>query len=190
MYLKPRAKPEAARAAVAGFGLIEVMISLVIIAVGLLGIEKMEALAYASTGIASGRAIAAIEAESLAAEMHANRAFWAAGAAPAYFYVSGVTVTDPTSTVNVAGAACSTASGATNPAACTPAIMAAFDVEQWAAALQALLPNDGAYVTCTTSVITPVNCTITVSWAENNVSINAQGTIAQNSPSYTLYVEP
>jgi type IV pilus assembly protein PilV len=185
MYLKP----QALRAAAAGFGLIEVMVSLVIIAVGLLGIEKMEALAYASTGVASGRAIAAIEAESLAAEMHANRAFWAAGAAPAYFYVSGVTVTDPTNTVNVA-AACSTATGSANPAACTPAAMAAFDVAQWAAALQALLPNDGAYVTCTTSVIAPVNCTITVSWAENNVSINAQGTIAQNSPSYTLYVEP
>lgn len=186
MHLKPRS----ARAAAAGFGLIEVLISLVIIAVGLLGIEKMEALAYASTGIASGRAIAAIEAESLAAEMHANRAFWAAGVAPAYFYVSGTTVTDPTNTVNTAGAACSTASGATNPAACAPATMAAFDVQQWAGALQALLPNDGAYVTCTTSVIAPVNCTITVSWAENNMSINSQGTIAQNSPTYTLYVEP
>jgi len=186
MYLKP----QALRAAAAGFGLIEVMVSLVIIAVGLLGIEKMEALAYASTGVASGRAIAAIEAESLAAEMHANRAFWAAGVAPAYFYVSGLTVTDPTGVVNATPVTCSTATGSANPAGCAPATMAAFDVQQWAAALQALLPNDGAYVTCTTSVITPVNCTITVSWAENNVSINAQGTIAQNSPSYTLYVEP
>ena len=40
-----------------GFSLIEVMVALIIVSVGLLGIAKMQALAYASTGIAGKRSL-------------------------------------------------------------------------------------------------------------------------------------
>ena len=43
-----------------GFSLLEVMVALVIISIGLLGVAKMQALAYASTSTASSRSLAAI----------------------------------------------------------------------------------------------------------------------------------
>jgi prepilin-type N-terminal cleavage/methylation domain-containing protein len=63
---------------VRGFSLIEVLVALIVVSVGLLGIAKMQAVAYSSTGVASKRSLAAIEAASLASSMHANRAYWAA----------------------------------------------------------------------------------------------------------------
>ena len=71
-----------------GFSLVEVMVALVICAVGLLGLAKMESLALSSTSVANSRSLAAIEASSLAAAMHANPGYWAAGKAPATTVVS------------------------------------------------------------------------------------------------------
>src|ERR1700678_4179404 len=59
-----------------GFSLVEVMVALVVCCVGLLGLAKMEALSISSTGIAGARSLAAIEASSLAAAMHADRGYW------------------------------------------------------------------------------------------------------------------
>src|ERR1700727_3977341 len=53
-----------------GFSLMEVIVALVVSPVGLLGLAKMEALAMSSTGVASSRSLAAIEASSLAAATH------------------------------------------------------------------------------------------------------------------------
>jgi len=64
-----------------GFSLMEVMVALVVSTVGLLGLAKMEALALSSTSVAGSRSLAAIEASSLAAAMHANPGYWAAGVA-------------------------------------------------------------------------------------------------------------
>jgi type IV pilus assembly protein PilV len=175
-----------------GFGLIEVLIALVVMSIGLLGIAKMEGLALASTGVASMRSLAAIEASSLASAMHANTAYWAAGLAPASFTVSatatGPSISDPTL---AAAADCTSASGGAQPY-CTPARTAGYDVQQWGAALQALLPNYQATVNCSTVVGTPVTCTIQIAWAEKTVAINAQSVNgpAMQAPTYTLYVQP
>lgn len=174
----------------AGFGLIEVMVSLIVIAIGLLGIAKMEGLAYASTGIASSRSLAAIEAESLGAVMHADRAYWASGLASGSFTVSNTAITNLTSTTILTTAVtCTTTT--TTPPQCTPAQLAAWDVQQWQAALNNLLPNYLATVSCTTPVTDAVNCTIQISWSEVNVAINSQGQGAIGAgPSYTLNVQP
>ena len=66
------------QANIRGFSLVEVMVALVICSIGLLGLAKLEALALSSTGVASGRALASLEASSLAAAMHANPGYWAA----------------------------------------------------------------------------------------------------------------
>ena len=60
-----------------------------------LGLANMEALAMSSTGVASPRSLAAIEASSLAAAMHANPGYWQAGVAPPSSLISS-TATDPT----------------------------------------------------------------------------------------------
>jgi hypothetical protein len=115
----------------------------------------------------------------MAAAMHANRAYWGNSGAP---NVTTVTVTSaaPITPACTAIGACT-----------TPLQVANYDVQQWAAALKAVLPNFLGTITCTTSTL-PINCTITIQWAEVGVAINAaQNNIANLAvPTYTVYVEP
>src|ERR1700678_1427642 len=62
-----------AHARAGGFTLLEVMVAVVVTAIGLLGIAKIQALAYASTTTASVRSLVALQASGLAASMHADR---------------------------------------------------------------------------------------------------------------------
>ena len=181
-----------------GFSLIEVLVALVIVSVGLLGIAKMQALAYASTGIASKRSLAAIQASSLASSMGANRAYWAAGLAPPTITVTGNAIASADPALS-AGTNCTSA----GVAPCTPRQVAGYDMQAWATALKTLLSNDQATITCTQGAIPPpVNCVVTITWTENQVALNTQEAAASNAaaaagtpaalqlPSYTLYIQP
>src|SRR5579862_6704677 len=95
-----------------GFSLIEVLVALIIIGVGMLGIAKIQALAYASTGTAAARSIAAIEASSLAAAMRANRDYWT---------TAGVAATQ-TITTTAANVVSSTDGALLAPGACNTAV--------------------------------------------------------------------
>ncbi len=185
----------------AGFSLIEVLVALIIISIGLLGIAKIQALAYASTGTASLRSLAALEAASLASAMRANRAYWS------------VTPTALTVTLNNNGTFASTDATLTTAAACvfagatpacTPNQLAAYDLQQWIAAVNALLPlptapNQRGSITCVQPAAgPPIGCTIQLGWAERTIAM--QGAVvtgganpanaAMSAPTYTLYVEP
>jgi type IV pilus assembly protein PilV len=171
-----------------GFSLIEVMISLVIAGVGLLGLAKMESLALASTDVAGTRSTAALQASSLASMMHANRAYWGGGYAIASTTVQitgGVVVIS--NGALAAGTAC-TVAGAT---ACNYTQMAAYDLNNWATQLQTLLPGYLTTIACSTTGF-PVNCTVTVTWTEQGVAVTSQQANIGNlaTPSYTMYVEP
>lgn len=165
------------------------MVALVVCSIGLLGLAKMEALAVSSTSVAGSRSIAAIQASSLAAAMHANPGYWAAGIAPAttsVSYIGGVlTITDP----GLATVGTCLVAGSTS---CTPAAMAAYDVQQWAAAMQPVLPGYLATITCTTIVGNAVTCNIQIQWSENAVAGNSSQTnmAGLNQPTYTLFVQP
>jgi type IV pilus assembly protein PilV len=197
------------RGAARGFTLVEVMVALIIIAVGMLGIAKMQGLALSSTGASRSRALAAIEASSLASAMQANRVYWSSTSVPASIAVttSAGAATFVTSTAMqtaltaVAGTTCS-GMGATlscycttgNSAPCTTSInLAASDVYDWGQSLANLLPSATATVTCT-ALDVPVDCTITIGWSENTVAMTSQQ--AANSTgltvpvSYSLYVVP
>jgi type IV pilus assembly protein PilV len=166
-----------------GFSLIEVMVALVVMSIGLLGVAKMEAAALSNTAIASTRSLAAIEASSLAASMHANRGYWSSPTVAGSISLQGTTVTPnvapPTDT-------CATAT-------CTPASLAQYDLQQWTnAALQVLPPDYLAMITCVPTD-TPPNCTIQIQWAEKSVAVNKDGqtqSASLNLPTYELYVEP
>jgi len=189
-----------------GFSLVEVMVALVVCAVGLLGLAKMESLALSSTGIAGNRSIAAIQASSLASAMHANRAYWAAGLAPA---AVTVTVTNGNWVINNGNLAAappgavaappSAPNGCVAPGAgaCTMDQMAANDLQNWAAALAALMPNSLATISCTVALNVPVSCNIQLQWVENAVAANEgqkqanlTAMINNNSPTYVLFVQP
>jgi type IV pilus assembly protein PilV len=177
-----------------GFSLIEVLVALIIIGVGMLGIAKIQALAYASTGTAAGRSIAAIEASSLASAMRANRDYWSVTAATATQTITTSlgTVTNSTDTTLLPLANC-------NNAVCLANTVAAYDLQSWATALNIALPGSSAIVTCVPPTLAvpveptgyPVGCTIQITWTERNNGINAQsqGT-TMLAPTYTLYVEP
>jgi len=204
-----------------GFTLVEVLVSVVIIGIGLLGIAKMESVALSSTGVAQQRSIAALAAASLAASMHADRAYWNSSAVPASFTISGTTISNTT----LATAVDCISGDAGTSAPCTPAQIAAFDIQQWATnvngtgsgapkynnpsqpngtptplSMSAELPYQVTTVTCTTSTTAATSCTIQISWGENVVAMNSQGTNASaasaasavgfNVPTYTLYVQP
>jgi type IV pilus assembly protein PilV len=189
-----------------GFSLIEVMVALVVCSIGLLGLAKMESLALASEDVSGTRTIAAIEASSLAAMMHADRGYWGSTAVTASAVVTGgalttggltaFNVTDPT--LLYTGAACTQAGAGVGATSCTPIQLAGYDLQNWANGLQLLLAGYQATITCTPTVAAaPVTCTITINWVENAVAANAQQTNISNItssasgiPSYTLNVEP
>jgi type IV pilus assembly protein PilV len=169
-----------------GFSLVEVLVALIVMSIGLLGIAKMQAAALSNTAIASIRSLAAIEASSLASSMHANRGYWSSP-----FVATTITLSGSTVTPNVAPVADCVA------VSCSPAGLAAYDLQQWTtAALQVLPPDYQATITCTPTV-TPPNCTIQIQWAEKSVAVNVDGkkeaadtSLALNLPKYELYVEP
>ena len=141
-----------------GFSLVEVMVALVVASIGLLGLAKMETLSIASTGVASMRSLAAIQASRTspppcmriaATGRPAMRRRW-----PPFKLISGgaITITDPTGGLSSGGVSCLTP-GATS---CNGSQMAAYDVQQWAAAVQALLPGSLSTLTCTTVIATPI----------------------------------
>jgi type IV pilus assembly protein PilV len=164
-----------------GFSLMEVMVALVVSTVGLLGLAKMEALAMSSTGVASSRSLAAIEASSLAAAMHANPGYWQAGIAPASIVIS--TAANPYS----AALTC-TLTGASS---CAPSAMAFNDLNQWASAVGSVLPGYLATINCSQANF-PVTCTIQLQWTENGVAVSAQQMQMNTltTPTYVLFVQP
>lgn|SRR5271170_4088957 len=177
-----------------GFSLVEVMVALVVTAIGLLGLAKMESVALSSTSVAGLRSLVAIQAYSLAAAMRANQNYWAAGVFPGNTTItsSGGTVTivdtGTASGLTTVGPSCTTVGNCT-----LPVQVAAYDVQQWAASLQSLLPTYFTTIACSHQVGVVVTCTITVQWAENSVAWNATTQTqlsALQSPSYTLYVQP
>ncbi|WP_031255977.1 type IV pilus modification protein PilV [Curvibacter lanceolatus] len=164
----------------AGVALIEVMISLLIVSVGLLGIAKMHALAIGNTQVAGSRALASIYAASLSSAMHANRAYWQAGLAPASTTVVGTTIGD--ATLNGQTANCIYSSANTSPS-CTPVQMASADLKTWGQSLLQL-PGGNGLVACSTTVGLPVTCTVKVSWNEKYVGLNT-GTLNSSQQTAT-----
>lgn len=174
-------------AAMRGFSMVEVMVSLVIIAVGMLGLAKIQALSYASTGVAAQQSLAALEAASLASAMRANRNYWTAVTTP-YSYSSPVTSPANTDSTLTNVYVC-TSGGANAP--CTAAQLAAFDLQSWVTTLNATLPYPTATITCPTpAALAQLGCWIQVTWKEENVAVNSNGNGTLTAPTYTLYVVP
>jgi type IV pilus assembly protein PilV len=181
-----------------GFTLLEVMVALMITSVGLLGIAKIQALAYASTGSSNLRSLVALQAAGLAASMHANRNYWSAGLA-APITITGPNITSDAAMNGTAAAANYCWSGSGNTPCAAPTL-AAFDLHTYGQALNSLMLGSNPITIITCPVAVPVSCTIQVTWAEHAVSINQQsvaGTVQTTSaspgtfaPTYTLYVEP
>ncbi|WP_371262137.1 type IV pilus modification protein PilV [Rhizobacter sp. Root404] len=169
-----------------GFSLIEVMVTLVVVAIGVLGVSKLQAASVSNTQVSRVRSLLSLQAGSLAAAMHANPMYWASGKAPANFTVAGTTVSDPGGVLSAPpGSSCT----GTAPA-CTPEQIAALDVQTWAGNLSTQLPTYSGTVTCSTTA--PVTCQISLSWSEKYVATNTASAQATQTgtPTFTLFVSP
>lgn len=195
MQLRSERIPSRAR----GFSIVEVMVALLVISTGLLGIAKLQALALSNTSGARLRALASIEAASLAATMQADRNYWGTITTKTTATVQNGSVTAASDAVLNTSVEC-TLGAAGSVAPCTAQQMAAYDLQQWATALQNVLgaggqsPNNAA-ISCTVPTATdPVSCMITINWTESQVAANAVeaggDASALTNPSYTLYVDP
>ena len=176
-----------------GFTLIEVLISLLIIAVGLLGIAGVQALVLNNTTIVLNRSLAALQADGLASMMHANQHYWQQ------------TGSVPTVQINIP-----TGQTDCRQNTCAAAQLANWDLQTWGSGapavtgvspapsfpavkgLNTMLPGGGGSVLCTAGP--PIVCTISVTWNEINMGASGAGTGALDSglyqQTYTLVVEP
>jgi len=172
-----------------GFSLLEVLVTLLIVSLGLLGMSKMQAAALSNTQIARTRSLIALQAASLAAAMHANPDYWADNSStskvPASVSASGTTVTGVSATGDCAAGTC------------TPEQMGAYDLRTWASNMNDRFPSYAATITCShTAISTPVSCIIKLSWSEKYIAINqstasaAAGNNALTSQQFSLFVEP
>lgn len=169
-----------------GFSLIEVLITMVIAAIGLLGLAKMQAAALSNTQVSRSRSLIALQAGSLASSMHGNPGYWAAGLAPATVTASGTTVVDATGVLT----------GTTNctTSVCTAGQLAAFDFNSWVVGLNQHFPTYTATVNCTIAAGAPIACSINLTWTEKYVAVSYATAASAGSQasiqSFTLRVEP
>lgn len=193
-----------------GFSLLEVMVSVIVICVGLLGIAKLQALSLSNTTTSRLRSLAAIQAASLASAMHSNRQYWgntppltvtvsetaapaAIASTDAALQAQATTDVTGTSASNPSTVCIGTVGGGSQ---CNALQLAAFDLARWSVSVAALLPNAAATISCPPIPGGgPASCMIQISWTEKAVAINQQqaGAAANSqfqNPTYTLYVEP
>lgn len=172
-----------------GFSLIEVMVALVVIAVGLLGIAGMQALALSNTNIARTRSIATIEASSIAAAMQTNPAYWSTGAVPANLTVTGK-VGGTWSATTLSNGALNGQVSDCSSGPCTGIEMAAYDLKIWGQQLAKQIPGGKGVIACLLGANNVVNCTVTVNWNEKNVALNQATQSGTSQHAITLVVQP
>jgi type IV pilus assembly protein PilV len=134
-----------------GFTLIEVLIAMLVLAVGLLGLAGLQAASLGKNQSAYNRSQATQLAYDLADRMRAN----VAG-------VATYTAITPISTAT-AKANCLTTTG------CTPAEMAENDLFEWNSAVNQVLPSGSDTIAVTSGVFT-----ITITWVDNNNNLSFQ----------------
>lgn len=126
-----------------GVSMIEVLIALLIFAIGLLGVAGMQTLALKSTNNSNTRTLVNIHAYEIAERMRANMTAAEDGD---YNSINAVT-------------------GATNcMPSCTPAQLAAWDGDEWISNLQADVPTATASVAYASGT-----ATITINWTERGL---------------------
>jgi type IV pilus assembly protein PilV len=174
-----------------GFTLVELLITLVIVSVGLLGMAKLQAAAVAESQVSRVRSLMTFQAESLSGMMSANRSYWGAvtGTAPGFKVAAGTGVVTDTAGTLATGGTCTTV-GKT----CLPAQIAGYDATTWATNFSARFPTGAAAVTCSTPAATaPTTCDIKLTWSEHYVAMSrstAGGTSSDSNLNMILHVQP
>ncbi len=175
-----------------GISLLEVLITLLVITVGVLGLTKMQALSLANTYSSSARGLIALQASSLAASLRGNSVYWQGGAGAALCTNNACSFSGSSTATFGVAPALSSCQASVPLNACTGAQIAALDTNTWMANINAHIPSYSALLNCSG---TPTLCSIQINWYEKTVGMNAS-TAALSSAntsvqqSYYLYVQP
>jgi len=156
--------PQAQKIRQHGFSMLEVLISLVIIAVAMLGAAGLQLNVLRLNKGSQSRTQAIFLASDMAERMEANKVAAVAGN---YAQVlTGVATVSPTD--------CSTT-------ACNSATLAAWDISQWGQTISTLLPQASWSITPTPAVANPITYTIFIQWKDrSDVSTVTSGTIVDS----------
>ena len=128
-----------------GFSLIEVMVSLVIFSIGLLGLAGLQQVGIAQNATAMQRTVAMSQAYDILDRMRNNR------------------TTDYSSAASASAPNCITA-------ACNTTQIASYDIYEWDLALASALPNGRGFITGT-----PAAYIVSVGWDENRAGLTPTG---------------
>jgi type IV pilus assembly protein PilV len=165
-----------------GFTLIEVLIAMMVLAIGLLGFAALQALSVKNNLAAytHGQAIQLLY--DMSDRMRANRT-----TAASYLITNSNNVAGPSNT-NCTPTAAPTAA---NAAACTPAVLANNDLFDWNTAITASLPLGKGMIVNTTAV---AGCPTTTSTSVYNLCItwddDRSGVVDANDPTLTMELQP
>ena len=161
--------------------MLEILISLLIIMIGVLGVAGIQLVAINNTTTVSYENTAAQLAAGISAQMQANLAYW--GGAPTN--IPAITQ----NTTALSGVDCINN-------VCTSTNMAAYDKDTWRNALVNNFPTSTATGTCngastaapfvciTCQTATPVVCVIQLAWSVRNVAFQNK---TQNQQTVRLY---
>ncbi len=146
-----------------GVSLLEVMITMVIIAVGLLGLLGLQAKSMSGSKDTFDKKIAAELVAQMTERIRSNHLGFMADN-----YTTSLAVGDAIAAAPVCG-------GAT---ACTPAQIAALDLVNWQTDLRSRIPESGAYIVTSpgagaTMLTNGTSVRITVTWMEQNSQTGA-----------------
>ena len=152
-----------------GFSMIEVLVTLLIISLALLGTAGLQAYSMRLNQGGQFRSLAVFLAADLAERMEANRTSALAG---------GYVVPSTLGADFLAGGAA--VSTACVTAACSPAALAAYDLSQWQSAVATTLPQ------CSWSVAQTVSgsqrtYTVTLNWVDRKTNANSAAADANSS---------
>jgi type IV pilus modification protein PilV len=146
-----------------GFTLIEVMIALVVLAVGLLGMATLMTTSLQSSQGAYRRSQASLMAYDLVERMRVNR-------------TQAISSNDYT----LASDAADSTAPSCNTAGCTPQQQAQLDLFQWRGALKTALPDATAAI----GRVAPNQYTITINWSDTGSAISSS-----SNPSFSLRID-
>lgn len=138
-----------------GFSMIEIMVTMVIIALALLGSAGLQAYSMKTNMGGQYRNQAAFFVSDIIERMEANKVY-AASTVVGYS-------TALTTTVNCEATAASAV------VACSPATLAAYDVKRWKDAISAVLPQGTGTVTQSVTG-NPSTYTVTVNWVDRKTN--------------------
>jgi len=158
-----------------GTSLVEILVSMVVASLGLLGAAKLQSLAINQTTSASSQSFVAIAVDNLSSMMKSNQAYWRNSAFPDPFNIS---ITPGNATLisgTGAGTLAATTKNCGTAANCDEEELAAFDLRAIASDFATSTTGGGFQIQRVGSALPPV-FRVTAQWNEKIMSLGGNST--------------